>query len=108
MNRPMWFSGVSRCRQQLIRTCQALNYGTVRQLRVDGGDPVPDSATLLAEERLDLPEEPRQEFNLKDLELCEEWRRLMARLDDIGSGIIERIEVRQGCGRGRQHRRRLQ
>jgi hypothetical protein len=39
---------------------------------------------------------PRPELALKDFELLEEIRRLMARLDDIKDGTIERIEVRAG------------
>src|SRR5262252_1703786 len=93
------FSEVSGRRQQLIRSCQALNYGIIRCIRFEDGDPIPDSASALAEERLDLPEEPRPEIRLNDFKLCEEWRRLLARLDEVQNGIIERVEVRGGIPR---------
>lgn len=93
------FSEVSQRRQQLIRTCQKLNFGVIRSIRLQNGDPVLEAASFLADERLDLPEEPRPEIRLDNFELCQEWSRLVALLDKLQNGMIERIEVRAGIPR---------
>ena len=74
-------SQLSPARQALVRVCQAVNFGQVRDVRLQDGDPVLESASVLADERLDRPAEPRPEIELNDFALCEEWCRLLARLD---------------------------
>lgn len=77
-----------------------LNFGTIQCLRVKDGDPVLDpSPVVLFDVKLDADQGPRPEIHLKDFELCEEVRRLMARLDELKNGVIERIEVRAGVPR---------
>src|SRR5947209_8107857 len=97
--KPLRLSEVSLRRQQLIRVCQTLGFGQVRDLTVQAADPVLKSAKLLSDERLDKPDEPRSEIGLSDFVLCQEWCRLLARLDQIRDGVIERIEVRAGIPR---------
>jgi hypothetical protein len=92
-------SGVSLRRQQLIRICQALNFGTIRGASLQNGDPVLAMASLWVVERLDSPECPRPEIQLADFNLSKEWRRLFGRFDEIQTGVIERIEVRAGIPR---------
>ena len=48
--------------------------------------------------RVDLTDEPRPEIELTDFVLSEFYR-LMARLDEIKNGTIERLEVRGGLPR---------
>jgi hypothetical protein len=79
--------------------CQSVNFGQIHDIRLQDGDPVLDSACVLADERLDRPAEPRPEIGLSDFALCEEWRRLFGRLDQIRDGTIEEIEVRAGIPR---------
>jgi hypothetical protein len=93
------FSQLSLARQSLVRICQAVNFGQIRGVRLQDGDPVLESTSVLADERLDRPAEPRPEIGLTDFVLCEEWRRLLARLDQIRDGIIEGIDVRAGIPR---------
>lgn len=92
-------SQLSPARQALVRICQAVNFGQIRDIRLQDGDPVLDSACVLADERLDRPAEPRPEIGLSDFALCEEWCRLLGRLDQIRDGTIEGIEVRAGIPR---------
>jgi len=40
-------SQLSPARQALVRYCQALNHGCIEELRVAGGEPVFDSATVI-------------------------------------------------------------
>ena len=69
-------------------------------MRLRDANPVFDPAPMvLAEERLDVVEESRPELALTDFMLSEEWCRLLARLDEIQNGTIERIEVRAGIPR---------
>jgi hypothetical protein len=94
------FSELSPPRRALVRLCQRMNFGQIQNVRVQGGNPVFDPHPfVLIDERLDVTEEPRQETTLADFVLAAELRRLMARLDEIGNGTIERIEVRAGLPR---------
>ena len=93
------FSQLSLARQSLVRVCQAVNFGQIRGVRLQDGDPVLESTSVLADERLDRPTEPRPEIGLNDFVLCEEWCRLLARFDQIRDGTIEGIDVRAGIPR---------
>src|SRR5437868_9093853 len=93
------YSQLSPALQALVRLCQDVNFGQVRDVRLQDGDPVLSSACVLAEERLDRPAEPRPDTGLNDFVLCEEWCRLLARLDPIRDGTIDRIEVLAGIPR---------
>lgn len=97
--RTLRFSAVSPRRQQLIRICQALHFGAIRAICVQDGEAFLEPASLLAEERLDLPEGARPELRLDDFNLCQEWRWLLARFDEIQNGTIERIDLRAGIPR---------
>jgi hypothetical protein len=94
------FSQLSPARQTLVQMCQALNFGQIQGLRLREAEPVLNPPpVVLVETRLDLADEPRPEIQLKDFELPDELRRLMARLDEIKEGTIERLEVRAGIPR---------
>jgi len=91
------FSQLSPPRQALVRLCQSLNFGQIRGLHVQNANPSFDPApTVLVDVKLDSDEAPRQELELKDFELRDEVRRLMAHLDELQDGRIDRIEVRSG------------
>jgi len=57
------------------------------------------AGSVLLEERLDLPDEPRPEIRLGDFGLSREWQRLFAPFDVIQNGSIERLEVLAGIPR---------
>ena len=99
MDQTLRFSKLSPARQALIRICQALNFGQIHGVRLQNGDPILESACMLADERLDIPEDVRPEIRSNDFVLCKEWCRLLARLDEIQDGMIERIEVRAAVPR---------
>jgi len=69
--------------------CQALNFGVISSIPLENGDPVLAGASLLVEERLDLPEESRPEIRLDDFNLSKEWQRLLSRFDEIQNGIVD-------------------
>jgi hypothetical protein len=99
MPQTLRFSTLSPARQALVRVCQAVNFGQIRDVRLQHGDPILQSAYVLADERLDRPAEPRPEIGLNDFSLSDEWCRLLNRLDQMCDGKIERIEVRAGIPR---------
>jgi len=100
MNRPTHLSHLTPARQQLVRYCQALNYGTIRAIEVRSGDPVLSPApTVLYDWRLDADERPRPQTASHDFELRQEVTRMTDKLDQIGNGWIEQIEVRAGLPR---------
>lgn len=93
-------SQLSPARQALVRILQAVNFGEIRGVRVQDADPILEHDTVVAiDTKLDKAEEPRAELGLTEFELREETRRLMARLDEVKDGTIERIEVRAGIPR---------
>jgi hypothetical protein len=99
LERILRFSDLSPARQTLIRTCQWVNFGEIRNLVVNDSEPEPGSSTILIDEKLDVADGPRKERELSDFPLCGEMKRLMCRLDEIRNGRIERIEVHAGVPR---------
>jgi len=93
-------SQLSPARQQLVRLCQALNFGAIRSLEVRGGQPVFEPAPVVVYDwKLEGDDPPRPELLTADFELRVEVGRMLAKLDQIGNGWIERIDVRAGLPR---------
>ena len=100
MAAPERFTQLSAPWQALVRLFQSINFGQVLGIVVQNGDPVFHPApTVLLDVKLDADEGIRQEADLPDFALRDEVRRLIARLDGIKQGRIERIEVRSGIPR---------
>src|SRR5438045_1768643 len=94
------FSQLSAPRQILLRLCQSVNFGQILGITIQNGDPVFHPApTIFVDFKLDSDEGERQEADLPDFALRDQVRRLMARLDELKTGKIERIEVRSGIPR---------
>ena len=102
------FTQLSTPRQVLVRLFQSVNFGQILGVAIQNGDPVfyPEP-TVLVDVKLDADEGERQEADLPDFALRDEVRRLMARLDELKNGRIERIEVRSGIPRRVIIQRRL-
>jgi hypothetical protein len=100
MAAPERFTQLSAPRQALVRLFQSLNFGQIQDIAIRAGEPIFDpAAAVLVDVRLDVDEGPRPETDLTDFVLQDEVRRLMARLDGLQNGTIERIEVRAGIPR---------
>jgi hypothetical protein len=94
------FSQLSTQRQALVRLCQALNYGLIQNLEVRDSEPVFSPPPVVAVEvKLDVDECPRPEVGLADFALSGELLRLMAQLEEIQNGVIDKLEVRAGIPR---------
>ena len=91
---------LSAPRQAVVRLFQSVNFGQIIGLAIRNGDPVfHPEPTVLLDVKLDADEGERQEADLADFTLRDEVRRLLAHLDQLQNGTVERIEVRSGVPR---------
>jgi len=84
-------------RQRLLEMMQALNFGRIEHLSVADGEPVfhpPPKVTR--EVKFGADNGPRPELSLDDFVLKAEVHELFDAINEIGNGIIERIEIRHG------------
>ena len=99
---------LSAPRQALVRLFQSVNFGQIIGLAIRNGDPVfHPEPTVLLDVKLDADEGERQEADLADFTLRDEVCRLLAHLDQLQNGTVERIEVRSGVPRQVTIQRRL-
>src|SRR5437879_2016018 len=97
MREPPRLSDLSTARQVLVRLLQSLNFGQIQSLVVRNADPVFDPPpAVLVDVKLDCDEAPRPEVDLRDFALHNKVQRLLAQMDRLKNGTIERIEVREG------------
>jgi hypothetical protein len=98
--RPLRLSELSPPRQVLVRLCQAINQGSIENLKVTNAEPVFDPLPMILQDvKLDSDEGPRPEIHLIDFVVPAEVCRLMDRLDKLVTATIECIEVRAGIPR---------
>lgn len=94
------FSQLSSERQLLVRLCQLVNFGEIRDIEVRNREPLLGAASrLMVDVRLDSEEAPRRESSLPDYSLCQEICRLLAEFDRLENGRVSRIEIRAGLPR---------
>ena len=98
--KPLRFSELTPERQQLLRTCQQINFGYLENLLVRNKEPVfaDTPPSILVDIKLDLdPVGIRSAA--ADFELRAEFCRLMCLLDTLVNGRISKIEIRNGVPR---------
>lgn len=109
MKQALRFSQLSPQQKGLIRLCQTVNFGSILNVRITEGDvsfdPPPE---VVIDVRLDEELSARAELELSDFTLCAEVRRLLAQIDVLQNGIIEKIAVHDGIPRRITLRRQLQ
>ncbi len=94
------FSHLSASRQFLIRLCQRVNYGSILNLRVVDSDVCFESPPdIIVEVKLDGDITQRHELDLTDFALPVESYRLLAQIDSLKNGVIEKIVVHEGLPR---------
>ena len=94
------FSQLSPPRQKLVRMCQTVTYGQIKDLPFRDGEPIYEPPPVVViDAKLYRDDGPRRELALADFVLRDDFRRLMARLDDARNGMIQRIEVHAGLPR---------
>jgi hypothetical protein len=93
-------SHLSKPRQALIRLCQLVNYGSILNVRVADGDvcfkTFPD---VVVDVKLDCDATQRPELDLADFALPVESCRLLAQVDSLKNGVLEKIVVHDGIPR---------
>ncbi len=100
MATPTKFSELTPSRKTLMRMMQGLNYGAILNVQiVDGNVSFDDKVETLVDIRLDEELKARTELKLDDFILPAEASRLMAALDAVQNGTIERIIVHAGLPR---------
>jgi len=83
--------------ERLVRLMQELNFGQVRDLVIRDGEPVFDPPPRLVREvKFGGENGPRPEAAKGDFALKAQVRELLARLESLGDGIVECIEVKHG------------
>jgi hypothetical protein len=92
------FSELSGPRQALIRRCQRLGFGTLRNIEVRDREPTFGATEVIIDLKLDSDNAPRPEQNLSNFLVCDEIRRLFSMLDDFVNATVD-IEVRTGVPR---------
>ena len=100
MPRTAQLSELSAARQSLVRLCQSIDYGQIRDLLVANREPklCLKSIAFLGI-KLDSEEFPRPEPRTEEFTLCAEVIRWMELLDAIENGTISKLEVRAGIPR---------
>jgi hypothetical protein len=90
---------------QIMSECQ---FGRIENLRVEGGQPVPEQQTrIVRSAQLGVNNTEPSSLSIADYELGKPARDLFAELARLGIGVAERIEFRYGepclietsCGR---------
>ncbi len=97
MNQFLRNTTLSAPRRQLVERMQVLNFGRIESLIIRNGDPVLDPTPRIVREikpggdNGPRPERLRQDFLLKQqvVELCQV-------MEEIGTGSIDLIEVKNG------------
>ena len=88
---------LSEGRRRLIELMQRLNFGAIEGLAVSSGEPVLDPAPRVVRElKFGGENNARMESTLEDFALKSQVSELLAMLDHIGTGVIERIEIKHG------------
>jgi hypothetical protein len=94
------FSQLSKPRQILIRICQRVNHGAIVNVRVANGEiDVGTPPEVLLDFHLDNKVVERSELELTDFVLPAESRRLLAQIDSLKDGVLEKITVYDGVPR---------
>ncbi len=97
---PPNFLQLSKPRQALIRLCQRVNYGSILNLQVTDGDVCFDAPPdIVVDVKLDGDIAERPELNLTDFALPVESRRLLAQIDSLKNGVIEKVVIHAGIPR---------
>ena len=101
-------SDVSTPRQVLIRLCQSICFGQIRDLYIRRHEPVFDPPPIvMLDFKLDGDLRPRLEAELPDFQLRDEIVRLLDRIDAVEEGRLDLIVIQAGIPRRVVIERRL-
>lgn len=88
---------LSPARQQLVTQMQRINFGSIEHLAIVDGDPVLDPLPRFVRElKFGADNGPRPEATLNNFTLKTQVAELFEVLDQLGTGRVERIEIKHG------------
>ena len=91
------FQKLSPARQALVRLMQQINYGEIRGLAVEDGNPVMNPApTVIRAVKFGAENGARHEITQRDFALKEQVAQLFGEIERLSVGEIERIEIKGG------------
>ena len=94
------FSQLSASRQVLVRLSQRVNYGSILSVQVADGDVCFHTPPkVIFDVKLDADVTQRHELGLTDFALPAESCRLLAQIDSLKNGVVEKIVVHDGIPR---------
>src|SRR5258708_37612428 len=97
MKNALRFSHLSPSLKALVRLCQDLNFGSILDVRIVNGEVnFEPQHEVIVDIRLDCEAGSRDESELGDFTLCAEGCRLLAQIDALKDGTIEKIVVHAG------------
>ena len=89
-------SSLSPARRQLLLRLQSINFGRIENLRLQGGEPVLETATAVREIKFGGDNAPRLEAALTDFQLKAQIIELFSHFDRIRDGVVRLLEVKHG------------
>lgn len=91
------FKRLTPARRQFVRMMQAINYGEVRHLAIRDGQPVMEPAPVVVRAvKFGAENGARRETATEDFALKAQVVELFSEFDRLGTGEVERIEVKGG------------
>ena len=91
------FQQQSPARQKLIRLMQRINFGELRHLSIQNGDPVLDPPpTTIRAVKFAGDDGPRAEMNQSDFALKEQMLRFLSEIDALCDGEFELVKIQAG------------
>ena len=94
---PTHKSQLSSAQQSLLTILQRLNFGRIESLHVRGGQPLFTSTPrLIRELKFGGDNQPRPELVHGDFRLKSQVQELLREMAELGTGVIELIEVKHG------------
>lgn len=91
------FSSLPASHQRLVHLMQQLDFGRIEQLHVRNGEPVFDPLPrVVADVKFGADNSLSAKPNTGDFALKQQVVELVAKMSDVGTGIIESLGVRHG------------
>lgn len=83
--------------QRVVEMCQSINFGEIRDLHVQGGQPLLTPPPVIRRDiKLGADAGPRPELGRQNFKVKAAVLQLLEVLQDVGNGVIPLIEVKSG------------
>lgn len=89
-------SSLSPARRQLLLRLQTINFGCIEGLRLQHGEPVLESATVVREIKFGGDNTACPQSSLTDFQLKAQIIELFSHFDRINNGVVRLLEIKHG------------